>query len=80
MPAIINNTKMKKTTLINKFEKSIDEVLEALYASRDILELADDIELDEQANELVKSLKSKSLMELRQFEKGSTIYLINRDL
>ena len=29
---------MKKTTLINKFEKSVDAVLEALYASRDILE------------------------------------------
>ncbi|MDH3929806.1 MAG: hypothetical protein OEV22_17895, partial [Deltaproteobacteria bacterium] len=59
MPAIINNTKMKKTTLINKFEKSIDEVLEALYASRDILELADDIELDEQANELVEELEEQ---------------------
>ena len=34
---------MKKSTLLNKFEKSIDDVLEALYASRDILESAEDL-------------------------------------
>lgn len=50
---------MKKSTLLNKFEKSIDEVLEALYASRDILELADDIELDDQANLFVEELEEQ---------------------
>ena len=48
---------MKKSTLLNKFEKSIDAVLEALYDSRDILESAEDIELDELVNEIVEELE-----------------------
>jgi|TARA_R110000803_G_scaffold24480_1_gene58963 hypothetical protein len=50
---------MKKSTLLNKFEKSIDAVLEALYDSRDILESAEDIELDDQANLLVEELEEQ---------------------
>jgi len=50
---------MKKSTLLNKFEKSIDTVLEALYDSRDILESAEDIELDDQANLLVEELEEQ---------------------
>mgnify|MGYP000200363112 FL=1 len=50
---------MKKSTLLNKFEKSIDAVLEALYDSRDILESAEDIELDDQANLFVEELEEQ---------------------
>jgi hypothetical protein len=50
---------MKKSTLLNKFEKSIDTVLEALYDSRDILESAEDIELDDQANLFVEDLEEQ---------------------
>ena len=50
---------MKRSTLLNKFEKSIDEVLEALYAARDILETAEDIELDDQANLFVEELEEQ---------------------
>jgi hypothetical protein len=50
---------MKKSTLLNKFEKSIDDVLEALYASRDILESAEDLELDDQANLFVEELEEQ---------------------
>ena len=50
---------MKKSTLLNKFEKSIDAVLEALYDSRDILESAEDIELDDQANLFVEELQEQ---------------------
>lgn len=50
---------MKKTTLINKFEKGIDAVLEELYKSRDILEQAEDIELDELVNEIVEELEEQ---------------------
>ena len=50
---------MKKSTLLNKFEKSIDTVLEALYDSRDILESAEDIELHDQANLFVEDLEEQ---------------------
>tara|TARA_R110000772_G_scaffold51939_5_gene119221 strand:- start:358 stop:561 length:204 start_codon:yes stop_codon:yes gene_type:complete len=50
---------MKKSTLLNKFEKSIDEVLEALYAARDVLETAEDIELDDQVNLFVEELEEQ---------------------
>ena len=50
---------MKKSTLLNKFEKSIDDVLDALYASRDILESAEDLELDDQANLFVEDLEEQ---------------------
>tara|TARA_R110000764_G_scaffold54966_6_gene119919 strand:- start:245 stop:448 length:204 start_codon:yes stop_codon:yes gene_type:complete len=50
---------MKKSTLLNKFENSIDAVLEALYDARDTLESAEDIELDDQANLLVEELEEQ---------------------
>jgi uncharacterized protein (DUF1778 family) len=50
---------MKRSTLLNKFENSIDAVLEALYAARDILETAEDIELDDQANLFVEELEEQ---------------------
>tara|TARA_R110001632_G_scaffold76420_1_gene173422 strand:+ start:953 stop:1156 length:204 start_codon:yes stop_codon:yes gene_type:complete len=50
---------MKRSTLLNKFENSIDAVLEALYASRDILDSAEDMELDEHANRFVEELEEQ---------------------
>ena len=35
---------MKKTTLISKFEKKIDEALDGLYQARDVISTADDYE------------------------------------
>jgi hypothetical protein len=48
---------MKKTTLISKFEKKIDEALDALYQARDVISTADDYELDELVNEIVEDLE-----------------------
>ncbi len=48
---------MKKTTLISKFEKKIDEALDGLYQARDIISAADDYELDELVNEVVEDLE-----------------------
>tara|TARA_R100000951_G_scaffold8422_2_gene7673 strand:- start:1375 stop:1578 length:204 start_codon:yes stop_codon:yes gene_type:complete len=48
---------MKKTTLISKFEKKIDEALDGLYQARDVISAADDYELDELVNEVVEDLE-----------------------
>ena len=48
---------MKKTTLISKFEKKIDEALDGIYQARDIISAADDYELDELVNEVVEDLE-----------------------
>jgi hypothetical protein len=48
---------MKKTTLISKFEKKIDEALDALYQARDVISTADDYELDELVDEIVEDLE-----------------------
>lgn len=50
---------MKKTTLVNKFEKHLDLVLDALYNTRDLLSEVEDIELDDLANELVEHLEEQ---------------------
>jgi len=48
---------MKKTTLISKFEKKIDEALDGLYQARDVISAADDYELDELVNQVVEDLE-----------------------
>tara|TARA_R110001592_G_scaffold137041_2_gene354687 strand:- start:679 stop:882 length:204 start_codon:yes stop_codon:yes gene_type:complete len=48
---------MKKSTVINKLEKHIDQSIEALYIVRDALEEVEDIELDELVNEIVEDLE-----------------------
>jgi|TARA_R110000796_G_scaffold46899_3_gene113241 hypothetical protein len=48
---------MKKTTLISKFEKKIDEALDGLYQARDVISTADDYELDELVNQVVEDLE-----------------------
>ena len=48
---------MKKSTVINKLEKHIDQSIEALYIVRDALEEVEDIELDELVNEIVEELE-----------------------
>lgn len=48
---------MKKTTIIFKLEKCIDKSLEALYDARDLLEEAEDIELDQLINDVVEELE-----------------------
>ncbi len=66
---------MKKSTLLNKFENSIDEVLEALYAARDILETAEDIELDDQANLFVEELEEQISDEVEKIREHIEVIL-----
>jgi len=48
---------MKKTTVIAKLEKKIDEAFECLYDARDVLANVEDPELDDLANEFVEELE-----------------------
>lgn len=48
---------MKKSKLINNLDKAIDEVYDSLYKVRDVLEKAEDEELDYLANGFVDQLE-----------------------
>lgn len=50
---------MKKSTVLSKFEKKIDEALTGLYKARDVLSSVEDPELDELANEYVEELEEQ---------------------
>jgi len=49
---------MKKSKVIYKLEKCVDQSLEALYDARDILEEVEDIELDELVNNIIEELET----------------------
>jgi len=49
---------MKKSKVIYKLEKCVDQSLEALYDARDILEEVEDIELDELVNNIIEELEA----------------------
>tara|TARA_R100001377_G_scaffold67219_1_gene42546 strand:- start:226 stop:429 length:204 start_codon:yes stop_codon:yes gene_type:complete len=48
---------MKKSTVLSKFEKKIDDALTCLYDARDVLSNVEDPELDELANDFVEELE-----------------------
>ena len=48
---------MKKSTVLGKLEKRIDEAFECLYEARDVLSNLDDPELDEAANAFVEEIE-----------------------
>ena len=50
---------MKRSTVLSKFEKKIDEALTGLYDARDVLSNVEDPELDELANEYVEELEEQ---------------------
>ena len=50
---------MKKSTVLSKFEKKIDEALTGLYEARDVLSSVEDPELDELANEYIEELEEQ---------------------
>ena len=50
---------MKRSTVLSKFEKKIDEALTDLYEARDVLSNVEDPELDELANEYVEELEEQ---------------------
>jgi hypothetical protein len=49
---------MKKSKVIYKLEKCVDQSLEALYDARDILEEVEDIELDELVNNIIEEIEA----------------------
>ena len=64
---------MKKSTVINKLEKHIDQSIEALYTVRDALEEVEDIELDELVNEIVEELECDIADKVDQIRERSDI-------
>ncbi len=61
---------MKKSTVLSKLEKKIDEAFECLYDARDVLSNVEDPELDDLANIFIEELEEKIAEDVERLQEA----------
>lgn len=61
---------MKKSTVLSKLEKKIDEAFESLYDARDVLSNVEDPELDDLANIFIEELEEKIAEDVEKLQEA----------